>query len=363
MINEPFGAPQKNRRKLMELVFECYGAPRVLPVIPSFIDNFSNQIQLTADFSKHPIGTGINIHLGYTTTTITVFVDGVPRSDLTRRLNLGTKNIYDYLCTLMTIQYPTLIKRLNHDKLSYIFNSHIFCARNYDEQLRYLDRGLLAFKTFGYSHPEIHKRNKYVLEYGESYLREPVLLELFPKESSDQVSPEEMERRARIREELHLRIREANRKKNEEKRLAKENDLHHFQKILAELDSLEDDEEEIKEILMENDFESILDIRRAIKKLRINLGLVSKEELEKERLSLINVPDSELDDKQRRKKRFQMMHLENAKKKEAKRLLREKEKENIIKVKEENPDQYLSHLYEKRNVNLTISNFRDFSLR
>lgn len=250
----------------------------------------------------------------------------------------------------MALEYPFISKRLSHDSISTIYNNLLFCPPNYEEQLEYYKGGIQSFKSIGYIHPNLQKRNKYVLEYGSSYLKEPTQLQLFPHENDEEISNEEIERKRKVREELNSRIREANRKKNDEKKQAKKKDLEIFEGALKEIKTLEEDDEELGDILLEFDFVSIEDLERAIKKLKVDLGLISKEELAKERFKYINVPDSELNVKQLRQKRFQIMHKKNAEKKALKKKLRKEQKRQMDLLKKDNPDKYLKHLYEIRQV-------------
>lgn len=156
-----------------------------------------------------------------------------------------------------------------------------------------------------------------------------------------------MERKKKLRQEQSKRIREAINKKNAEKKKQNELDLLRFERVMAEIEN-EEDEETINEVLENNDFLSVNELKGIIKKLKIKLGLISKEELAKERYSFINTPDSELTPHQLKVKRLQIMQKQGAEK----RLLEKKKKQKLLeeqeRMKNENPELFKSQLYDKR---------------
>ena len=67
-----------------------------------------------------------------------------------------------------------------------------------------------------------------------------------------------------------------------------------FEAALKEIEALEDDDEEVKEILLEHDFVSTGELNRAIKKLKVDLGLISKEELVYTHIAFITIGKGEI---------------------------------------------------------------------
>lgn len=70
--------------------------------------------------------------------------------------------------------------------------------------------------------------------------------------------------------------------------------------------------------------ESIEDIIKRVKKLKIKLGLISKETLEEEKMNLLNIPDDQLNADQLKQKKMQYIFKMAA---ETRALKKQKQKE------------------------------------
>mmetsp|Transcript_11003 Transcript_11003/g.9453 ORF Transcript_11003/g.9453 Transcript_11003/m.9453 type:complete len:132 (-) Transcript_11003:135-530(-) len=109
------------------------------------------------------------------------------------------------------------------------------------------------------------------------------------------------------------------------------------------------DESKTDELLKKLDFESKDELEKRIKKLKIKLGMITKESLQTEdRFNLINVPDDQLSAEDQKKKRYQIMQKQAAITRKLKKEMESKKKDELKKLKEENIEEYIADLYEKR---------------
>ena len=186
VYSEAFSAPLNHRKTTLELFFECYGVLRALPVVSPLIDGFELPTQPQKPqidgIDSHPINTGLIIHLGYTTTTVIPFFNGEAVSRFGRRINIGTKQIYEFLCREITLKYDHLSKHLDHHNLTLLFENFIHCAYDYEAQLRYYRDGIAGFKSSGYCHPLVSQYNRFYLKEGRRFLREPLYVEFYESE-------------------------------------------------------------------------------------------------------------------------------------------------------------------------------------
>ena len=138
-------------------------------------------------------------------------------------------------------------------------------------------------------------------------------------------------------------------KKKEEKRIQNEEDLRDYEATLEEIEA-EDDDEIIMEILANKDFDSVDSLKSTNKKIKIKLGLISKEEIAKDKYSLVNIPDSELNPHQLKVKRLQIMQKQSAEKRILEKKKREKQLQDQERMKKDHPEQYKKQLYDKRKI-------------
>jgi actin-related protein len=106
------------------------------------------------------------VQLGYTCCKIVPIVNHQVMHKYAKTINVGTKNVYDYLCTQMYFKYNHLNAFLDHATLSMVYNKFLRAALDYEPELEYLEKGITAFKTAGYVHPLIKQKNDYWLENG-----------------------------------------------------------------------------------------------------------------------------------------------------------------------------------------------------
>jgi hypothetical protein len=143
--------------------------------------------------------------------------------------------------------------------------------------------------------------------------------------------------------------------KREERKTEQRNLLEKLEKILA-LKETEPEHFKIELQIME--IETLKDLEKQIKELKLSLGLISKKDLvrkaltvkEGEKYQYIKIPDSELSAQQLRVKRMQIMHQQAAEQKLQRKEEKAKQLEEVQQMKANNPLGYLASLYDKRKV-------------
>lgn len=77
------------------------------------------------------------IQSGHTSSNIYVFLDGKWQAALTKRIPLGGSHHNELLSKSLSLKYPQ--HRLTPDQIQEIQVYHTYCAKNYQNQLAYLE--------------------------------------------------------------------------------------------------------------------------------------------------------------------------------------------------------------------------------
>lgn len=89
-------------------------------------------------------------------------------------------------------------------------------------------------------------------------------------------------------------------RRKEEKELQQKQEVEELEKAKEEI---EKDPSKTDQIVASLEFGSFDELKKRLKKLKIKLGLVTKEDLEEQKFSLLNIPDDQLTPEQQRVKR------------------------------------------------------------
>jgi len=194
-------------------------------------------------------------------------------------------------------------------------------------------------------HPLVLDHDSQLLQTLHHLVREPNFLEFYETESEKLLYEEEQQRRKKMRQEQASRIREAMQQKREEKKGQQRTELEKLERLRQLKD---EDQEQFKSELQFLEIESPKELEKQIKKLKLKLGILSKAELESDRYSYIKIPDSELNPQQLRVKRMQVMHQQAAEQRLLKKEEKAKQREEMNRLKTEDPAKYIRMLYERR---------------
>jgi len=345
LVTECFASPDYCRSRLFEQLFECYQTPSVVLGVDALFSHYYNTIA-----QKDLGNTCIIISLGHMTTHIVPVINGEVQMNDIKRINVGGYNSFDLLYKHLNLKYPQFKQKLGQNSVQAIQENLTFVATDYKEQLNYFQHGKEFFHNQGYANRIAFENNKITLENLKSEVSEPVILE-FPTNPEQVVSLEEVRRKQEMRREQAERLRETMAKRREEK---KEQHFEELKDLEAADAEIEADESKAEEILKRLDYETHDELKKRIIKMKLKLGVVSKQSLEEEKVSYINVPDEQLTAKEQRQKRYQVMQKQAAITRKLKKEVETKKKEEVDRLKAENPEIFIADLYEKRKKVISL---------
>ena len=333
IFTEPLGVNRKYREKSFELFFECYE----LSEIQLAVDAIAASYKILKDNNTT---TSLVLSLSDKKTTVLPFVDSNLKTDLVRCLDIGTADMKNTMVKLFSLKYSNFQNYFVPNAVDGFFEREAFFAYDYKSQLRF-------FKGLEYS----GKNDGVFLEDMDrdifKHLYNPVCVKYFRSSYDiEQTRLEEFNKKKRRQEQAKklLVIREVKRKEKKIK-----ND-----KLIADLKFL------IERFEMEDSFESLKneaeavgcttkdEVYKKLRKLKIKLGLLSKEEIEKSRYSLLDISDRELSPHSMKKKRYQIMLKKNSEKRTIIRKKKQEEKSRINQLKKTDLNKYISELKQRR---------------
>lgn len=357
IYTEPLLNPSKYRNQILQLFFEGYNIPRVQPVVDTFA-SIAKTLK-SSTYSKLPLNNGFIVDIGHSQTHVIPLMEGKVCFNEIRRINIGTIHILDTLSKYLTQKYSHIKEKQNVITLQVINNQFCHCALDYKAQLEYYKYGVDAFrKDHVYQHPLVKEYGNYFMEEGSNQLKEPIFQEFYETETEKIFLESEMLRKRELRKEQAERIREAMVKKRDEKKHLQVNELNKFEKMIE----LKDENPDwVQSELEKNELNTLEELQKRIKKMKLKMGLISQEELDKDRYSLIQIPDNELTKLEVKQKRMQVMQKQAA---EQRIITKERKRVANIeleKQKSESPKLYLSQLYDRRkNIKDKIRNMKQF---
>jgi len=293
IVTECFASPDYCRSRLFEQLFECYQTPSVVLGVDALFSHYYNTIA-----QKELASTCLIISLGHMTTHIVPMINGEVQMKDIKRINVGGYNSFDLLYKHLNLKYPQFKQKLGQTSVQAIQENLTFVATDYAEQLNYFQYGKEYFNNTHYLNRIAFENDKITRANLQKEVSEPVILE-FPSNPEQVVSMEEVRRKQEMRREQAERLRETMAKRRDEKKNQQVEEVKELEAADAEI---EEDESKAEEILKRLDFETHDELKKRIIKLKLKLGIVSKQSLEEEKVSYINVPDDQLTEKEQRVK-------------------------------------------------------------
>ncbi|KAK9727654.1 Nuclear actin-protein involved in chromatin remodeling [Basidiobolus ranarum] len=321
--------PHYNRKIMTELLFEAYSVPSVAYGIDSLFSYYGNGHSFDDG--------GLIISSGNTSSHVMPVVGGRGVLEHTKRINYGGVGATDYMLKLMQLKYPTFPSKMTHTQAQQLVHGHTYFSQDYLEELRQ------------YEDPQYLEKKDHIIQFP---FTQPVI---------EEKSEEEQARIAAKRKEQAKRLQEQAAKTRLEKLIEKEQNLKIYKNLKETkgsmlksdfLDKLEDLGFEAESELDE----AIKKTETAIKRARNKeLGIVEEEEKEKPNFSLVDIPDEQLSEADRKEKRKQRLLKAGYDARERARVAKEEEKarlEEEMKQDEErrleNPEKWLEELHAKR---------------
>jgi actin-related protein 5 len=140
-LTEPVANPNYCRKKLNELLFECYEIPAVHYGIDSLYSyHYNNNNPDSADNSAMFSSDGLIINIGHANTNIIPIVAGRALLSNSIRISVGTSTLQNSLQQSLCIHYPQFKNEFNYYRTHEILENYLQTAQNYSEQLKTMQK-------------------------------------------------------------------------------------------------------------------------------------------------------------------------------------------------------------------------------
>ncbi|CAG8590260.1 2060_t:CDS:10, partial [Funneliformis mosseae] len=308
LMTEPVCNPNHSRKLMSELLFECYGVPSVCYGIDALFSFHANNLSFDEG--------GIVLSSGHTTTHVIPVFGGRGRLEHTKRISYGGLTATDYMLKLMQLKYPTFPTKMTINQ-----------AQNYIKIALTKDLALMFdyFKELKeYSNPVTFADKDRIIQF--PYVP-----------PANEKTEEELARQEERRQEQARRLKEQAAKIRMQKLKDLENNLESYVQLresrlsmrrsewMAKLkDNRVGDEAELEEIIQKTE----KSVQRARNKL---LGIDEVEIKEEPTFPLVDIPDDQLNDAEKKEKKKQIaarsLYETRQRQKEAKELAKRQQEE------------------------------------
>ncbi|XP_027477634.1 actin-related protein 5 isoform X2 [Zalophus californianus] len=129
VLTEAVCNPLYSRQMMSELLFECYGIPKVAYGIDSLFSFYHNK-------PKNLISSGLIISSGYQCTHILPILEGRLDAKNCKRINLGGSQAAGYLQRLLQLKYPGHLAAITLSRMEEILHEHSYVADDYVGELQ-----------------------------------------------------------------------------------------------------------------------------------------------------------------------------------------------------------------------------------
>lgn len=129
VLTEAVCNPLYSRQMMSELLFECYGIPKVAYGIDSLFSFYHNK-------PKNSVSCGLIISSGYQCTHILPILEGRLDARNCKRINLGGSQAAGYLQRLLQLKYPGHLAAITLSRMEEILHEHSYIAEDYGEELQ-----------------------------------------------------------------------------------------------------------------------------------------------------------------------------------------------------------------------------------
>ncbi|XP_060045953.1 actin-related protein 5 isoform X2 [Erinaceus europaeus] len=222
VLTEAVCNPLYSRQMMSELLFECYGIPKVAYGIDSLFSFYHNK-------PKNLFSSGLVISSGYQCTHILPILEGRLDAKNCKRINLGGSQAAGYLQRLLQLKYPGHLAAITLSRMEEILHEHSYIAEDYIEELQ-------KWRCPDYYETNVHKMQ---LPFSNKLL------------GSTLTSEEKQERR----QQQLRRLQELNARRREEKMQLDQERLDRLLYVqIPDLEQLEPSLEEVESI---SDFEPL----------------------------------------------------------------------------------------------------------
>lgn len=291
VMTEPVANLGYTRKMMNEVLFECYGAPRVTYGIDSL---FSYRQNTSSNNVTNKSTSGLIISSSHTSTHIIPVLNKKPYLQSCARLNWGGSQAQEFLLKLLRLKYPTFPGKMTIEQMEQYIKQYCHISQDYPVEL-----------------------SSYLDWTGLEQSRDIIVQYPFTEHMVVEKSAEELAKIADRKKESGRRLQEQAARMRLEKLVKKEEELTYFQHIhrtLLEAPTKKEqrrilDNEEMKdEAALER---TIRDLDKSIRKSRNkDLGAPEEEENLESQLNnfpLLEMADDQLDEEGIKQKRHQRL--------------------------------------------------------
>ncbi|KAG0317555.1 Nuclear actin-protein involved in chromatin remodeling [Dissophora globulifera] len=280
IMTEPVCVPQYNRNLMTELLFESYQVPSVTYGIDSLFSLYANGPSRAQD--------GIVISAGHHFSHVIPVSGGKVHMEHAKRISYGGVPASEYMLKLMQMKYPTFPIKMTTTQSETLIINHTYVAHDYLEELA------------SYEDPEIFKKKDRVIQFP------------FVAPVVEEKTEEEQARLTAKRKEQGRRLQEQAAKARLEKLIQREQDLEQYMALKNSRPALKKAEwtEQLKAMGFKEEVDldnAIKTTDAAIKRARNKELGIEEEEKEPPTFPLVNVPDEELSEADRKEKKKQRL--------------------------------------------------------
>uniref|UniRef100_A0A671RZR2 Actin-related protein 5 n=1 Tax=Sinocyclocheilus anshuiensis TaxID=1608454 RepID=A0A671RZR2_9TELE len=131
VITEPPCNPLHGRQMMSELLFECYGVPRVAYGVDSLFSFYHNNVSDGAGLPS----TGLVVSSGYHCSHVLPIINGRLDALNCKRVNLGGGQAASYLQRLLQLKYPANQTAITLSRMEQLLHQHSYVALDYQHEL------------------------------------------------------------------------------------------------------------------------------------------------------------------------------------------------------------------------------------
>lgn len=308
VMNESLATPLSQRENLSQLLFETYQIPSLAFGVDSLFSFYQNN-------GKSGLVLGTNHEASY----IIPVSNEKPMVDISKRINIGGHQLYDFMRSSINLKYPYFPTRLNDWQVQSLVNQYCFVSKDFNSEIKQcLD-----------------------LDYLEKHditIEAPFNEVLKEEKTEEQIRMEEIKRKENIK-----KLQDQAKIKRQEKLKLKQKDFEYYSKIKLSFQNMS--KKEVLNIIREAGFDDESDLDKYLSNLEKQLkkakllemddedgnGSENDNESNKYDFSILDKPNSELtQEEQREKRRLRLIKSGMEAKERAKQ-----EKEEAIREAEE----------------------------
>ncbi|KAK5814911.1 chromatin remodeling complex subunit [Linnemannia elongata] len=280
VMTEPVCVPHYNRNLMSELLFESYQVPSVTYGIDSLFSLYANGPEQSKD--------GIVMSAGHHYTHMIPVSQGKVHLEHAKRISYGGDPASEYMLKLMQMKYPTFPMKMTTTQSESLLINHCYVAKDYLGEL------------VSYEDPEVFKTKDRVIQFP---FTAPVI---------EEKSEEEQARLAAKRKEQGRRLQEQAAKARLEKLIQREQELEQYNGLKNSKTTLKKAEwtEQLKSMGFKEEADldaAIKTTDAAIRRARNKELGIEEEEKEPPTFPLVDIPDEELSELDRKEKKKQRL--------------------------------------------------------